>query len=97
MLCTKCGATFNNPNNVCPECGAEFEAIPPIRTQQGPENTRFAGVQAAGEVVGRMVDAKYRRAEKKGVLPNWVWGIFAAVGGFACCALLSQLFQMFPG
>lgn len=97
MLCTKCGASFDNPNHVCPECGAVYEAIPPIRTQQGPENTRFAGVQAASEVVGRMVDAKYRREEKKSVLPNWVWVILALAVGCTGCALLSQLFQMLGG
>ena len=97
MLCTKCGASFDNPNHVCPDCGAVYEAIPPIRTQQGPENTRFAGVQAAGEVVGRMVDAKYRREEEKSRIPNWLWGVIAAAVGFTGWWLLTLLFQMLEG
>lgn len=97
MLCTKCGATFDNPNNLCPECGTKFEAIPAIRSQQGPENTRFAGVQAGGEVIGRMVDAKYRRGEKKGTLPNWLWGVIAIAIGVAGCGLISLLFKLIYG
>ena len=94
MLCTKCGASFDNPNNICPECGARYEAIPPIRAQQGPENTRFAGVQASSEVIGRMVDAKYRKGQEKGCIPNWLWGVFTALAVFAVCGVISLLVHL---